>query len=191
MVLSAYGENRFPAIMRDLAAFHPGSGPRLNVDCFNHHRDMTTFETIVDEEVALRRLWGPKCERVLGPARKGGVEFSDRERGFAASLLNGAAYQSYWEGRVRRSRNRGGSEEQRAAMHEDGADRPPPRGRRSAHEGEDHRLVQWAREEDMPAVFEVSHPLPFMIVVYKVRPECGLQLPVTTHEDGTGSDREL
>ena len=42
------------------------------------------------------------------------------------------------------------------------------------------------REEDMTSVFEGAHPVPFMIVVYKVRPEWRPRLPAITHEDGTG-----
>lgn len=42
------------------------------------------------------------------------------------------------------------------------------------------------REEDLSTVFEGSHPVPFMIVVYKVRPEWRSKLPAITHEDGTG-----
>ena len=42
------------------------------------------------------------------------------------------------------------------------------------------------REEDLPTVFEGSHPVPFMIVVYMVKPEWRPKLPAITHEDGTG-----
>ena len=42
------------------------------------------------------------------------------------------------------------------------------------------------REEDLSTVFEGTHPVPFMIVVYLVRPEWRSKLPAITHEDGTG-----
>jgi carbamoyltransferase len=42
------------------------------------------------------------------------------------------------------------------------------------------------REEDLSTVFEGTHPVPFMIVVYLVRPEWRPKLPAITHEDGTG-----
>jgi carbamoyltransferase len=42
------------------------------------------------------------------------------------------------------------------------------------------------REEDLSTVFDGTHPVPFMIVVYKVRPEWRAKLPAITHEDGTG-----
>jgi carbamoyltransferase len=35
-------------------------------------------------------------------------------------------------------------------------------------------------------VFEGTHPVPFMIVVYNVRPEWRTKLPAITHEDNTG-----
>lgn len=42
------------------------------------------------------------------------------------------------------------------------------------------------QEEDLEQCFEGSHPVPFMIIVYKVRPEWRERLPAITHEDGTG-----
>jgi len=42
------------------------------------------------------------------------------------------------------------------------------------------------REERMSEVFEGTHPVPFMIVVYMVRPEWRDRIPAVTHEDGTG-----
>lgn len=41
-------------------------------------------------------------------------------------------------------------------------------------------------EEELSACFEGSHPVPFMIAVYKVRPEWRERLSAITHEDGTG-----
>jgi carbamoyltransferase len=41
-------------------------------------------------------------------------------------------------------------------------------------------------EEKLPQCFEGSHEVPFMIVVYKVRPEWKERLKAITHEDGTG-----
>lgn len=42
------------------------------------------------------------------------------------------------------------------------------------------------REEDLSTVFEGTHPVPFMIVVYNVKVEWRGKLPAITHEDGTG-----
>ncbi len=42
------------------------------------------------------------------------------------------------------------------------------------------------REEDLATCFEGTHPVPFMIVVYRVRPEWAPRLPAITHADGTG-----
>jgi carbamoyltransferase len=42
------------------------------------------------------------------------------------------------------------------------------------------------REEDLSACFEGTHPVPYMIIVYLVRPEWRPRLPAITHEDGTG-----
>lgn len=42
------------------------------------------------------------------------------------------------------------------------------------------------REDEMSECFEGTHPVPFMIVVYKVRPEWRQRLPAITHHDGTG-----
>ncbi|MEZ4441065.1 MAG: carbamoyltransferase C-terminal domain-containing protein [Polyangiaceae bacterium] len=41
-------------------------------------------------------------------------------------------------------------------------------------------------EEELNTCFEGSHPVPFMIMVYKVRPEWRERLSAATHEDGTG-----
>jgi carbamoyltransferase len=41
-------------------------------------------------------------------------------------------------------------------------------------------------EEKLSMCFEGSHEVPFMIVVYKVRPEWRARLSAITHEDGTG-----
>lgn len=42
------------------------------------------------------------------------------------------------------------------------------------------------RLEDLPRVFEGQHEVPFMVVVYKVRPEWRARLPAITHNDDTG-----
>jgi carbamoyltransferase len=42
------------------------------------------------------------------------------------------------------------------------------------------------REEELSLCFEGSHPVPFMIAVYKVKPEWREKLPAITHEDNTG-----
>lgn len=42
------------------------------------------------------------------------------------------------------------------------------------------------RMQDLPRVFEGTHEVPFMVIVYKVRPEWRERVPAITHEDGTG-----
>ncbi len=42
------------------------------------------------------------------------------------------------------------------------------------------------REEDLSICFEGTHPVPFMIVVYKVVNEWRERIPAVTHEDNTG-----
>jgi len=42
------------------------------------------------------------------------------------------------------------------------------------------------REEDLSTCFDGEHPVPYMIVVYKVRPQWRQRLPAITHEDHTG-----
>lgn len=42
------------------------------------------------------------------------------------------------------------------------------------------------RLQDLPRVFEGEHEVPFMVIVYKVRPEWRERIPAVTHEDGTG-----
>lgn len=42
------------------------------------------------------------------------------------------------------------------------------------------------REEDLPECFEGTHPVPFMIAVYRVRNQWRKRLPAITHEDDTG-----
>lgn len=42
------------------------------------------------------------------------------------------------------------------------------------------------RLRDLSRVFEGAHEVPFMVIVYKVRPEWRERIPAVTHEDGTG-----
>lgn len=42
------------------------------------------------------------------------------------------------------------------------------------------------RMADLPRVFEGEHEVPFMVIVYKVRPEWRDRIPAVTHEDNTG-----
>jgi carbamoyltransferase len=41
-------------------------------------------------------------------------------------------------------------------------------------------------EERTGEYFEESYPVPYMLQVYKIRPEKRAELPAVTHEDGTG-----
>lgn len=42
------------------------------------------------------------------------------------------------------------------------------------------------RMQDLNSVFEGEHEVPFMVIVYKVRPEWRERIPAITHEDNTG-----
>jgi carbamoyltransferase len=305
MGLSAYGENRFSALMRDIVGFHPATGLRLNLDYFEHHRGTTSFETIVDDEIVLPRLWSPRLERVLGPARMRGAQLGARERDLAASvqrryedvfldlvsavvretgqrdivMAGGCALNSVANGRmitegyVDRAYFQPAASDDGTAigaalfvLHskhhvarngpvqhsywgtefsdhdiEEALRQSPRPFRRLERDGllgtaaealARGKIVGWfqgreewgpralgnrsifcnpavpdmkatlnariknrepfrpfapvIREEEMSTVFEGTHPVPFMIVVYRVRPEWRPRLPAITHEDGTG-----
>ncbi|RMG20088.1 MAG: carbamoyltransferase, partial [Deltaproteobacteria bacterium] len=86
MGLSAYGRDRYGRVMRSLVHYAPGRGIRLNLDYFVHHEIREAFETIEDGQVRLPRLYGPKLEKVLGPARLRGTELTEREKDLAMSM---------------------------------------------------------------------------------------------------------
>jgi carbamoyltransferase len=305
MGLSAYGKNRFSALMRQMVSYNEIHGLRLNLEFFSHHHNVTTFETIVDGEIVLPRLWGVKFEEILGPARKRGTEINDRERDLAASmqiryeevfldmvatlvkktglrdivLAGGCALNSVANGRMisegyvdRAYFQPAASDDgtaMGAALYVAHAKYGLPRFGEMRHSfwGPEYseneiekalvangrpfkklsrqelidtaaaamakgKIIGWfqgreewgpralgnrsilcnpaipemkatlnariknrepfrpfapvCREEDLSTVFEGTHPVPFMIVVYKVRPEWRPRVPAITHEDGTG-----
>jgi carbamoyltransferase len=305
MGLSAFGKNRYSALMRDVVWFHPQLGLRLNLDYFDHQRGDTAFENIVDGEIVLSRLWGNKLEKALGPARQRGTSLTERESDIAASvqaryeevfldmiaalvkktgqrnivMAGGCALNSVANGRMITEGYVDNAYFQPAAS-DDGtamgaalyvlhAKHRVPRAKEVRHAfwgsgasdaaiqnalGKNGRafikigreellkkaamalkegkIVGWfqgreewgpralgnrsilcnpsipdmkatlnariknrepfrpfapvVREEDLPTVFEGTHPVPFMIIVYKVRPEWRTKLPAITHEDNTG-----
>ena len=305
MGLSAYGKNRYSDVMKKLVSYTPAKGLRLNLDYFGHQRSPTTFETLVDDEIVLQRLWGPKLAEALGPARQRGAELTERDRDIAASMQtryeevflemvadlvrttgcrdivmaggcalnsvangrmitegyvdrayfqsaasddgtalgaalwvlhskhrvprNGAVSHSFWGTEwadadieaALRANGRSYRKLERAELLETTAEAlakgrivgwfqgreewgPRALGNRSIlcnpavpdmkatlnariKNREPFRpFAPVIREEDMSTVFEGQHPVPFMIVVYKVRPEWRPKLPAITHEDGTG-----
>lgn len=305
MGLSAYGKNRFSAVMRDMVRYDLDRGLQLNLEYFAHHRNATTFETIVDGEIVLPNLWGAKMEEALGSARKRGTELTDRERDISASMqiryeevfldmvadlvkktknrnivmaggcalnsvangrmisegyveqayfqpaasddgtaMGAALYvlhakcgvprfgeirHSFWgpeysDAEIEKALEKNGRPFSKLARKElidtaaaaiakgkiigwfQGREEWGPRalGNRSIlcnpaipdmkatlnariKNREPFRpFAPVCREEDMSMVFEGTHPVPFMIVVYKVRPEWRPKLPAITHEDGTG-----
>ena len=304
MGLSAYGKNTFSAVMRNMVRFDPVFGLRLNLEYFQSHKNTTGFENIVEGEIALPRLWGPKFEQVLGPPRKRGAELTERERDLAAStqiryeevfldmvaalvkktgwrdivMAGGCALNSVANGRMITEGYVDRAYFQPAASDDGTAvgaalyvlhnkyrvprfgemrhafwgpeysdqeiEKALAKNRRSfkklgreqliysaAKAITEGKIIGWfqgreewgpralgnrsilcnpavpdmkatlnariknrepfrpfapvCREEDMSAVFEGTHPVPFMIVVYKVRPEWRPKLPAITHEDGT------
>ncbi|HET9328767.1 MAG TPA: carbamoyltransferase C-terminal domain-containing protein, partial [Candidatus Eisenbacteria bacterium] len=305
MGLAAYGRDRFSSVMRDLVAYRHDAGLRLNLDYYEHHRTTTSFETIVEGEIVLPRLWGPKLERALGPARPRNSEIGEREQDIAASvqkryeevflemvsavvretgqrdivMAGGCALNSVANGRmitegyVDRAYFQSAASDDGTAIgaalyvlhtkHRAARNGPvthsywgtewgdaqiEPAVRKNGRpfrklERQDlldvttealakGKIVGWfqgreewgpralgnrsilcnpavpdmkatlnariknrepfrpfapiIREEDLPTVFEGTHPVPFMIIVYKVRPEWRPKLPAITHEDGTG-----
>lgn len=86
MGLSAYGEDRYGRVLRDMVHYEPGRGIRLNLKYFVHHEIREAFETIEGGQVRLPRLYGPQLERALGPARIRGAELTEREKDIAMSM---------------------------------------------------------------------------------------------------------
>ncbi len=305
MGLSAYGQNRFSAAMRDMVSYHPQLGLRLDLDYFQHHKLRGAFEEVDGHEIKLPRLWSEAMVTALGPARSREDELTERERDIAAAMqcryeevfldmvhaltkktgerdvvmAGGCALNSVANGRMitegyvsrayfqpaasddgtalgaalsvlhgvhrvprQRSVNHAywgtawsddaiegalrdngrpfeklskGELLARAADHLaegaimgwfQGREEWGPRalGNRSilCHPGWDgmkaklnarikHRepfrpFAPVILEEELSTCFEGSHPVPFMIIVYKVRPEWRERLAAITHEDGTG-----
>ncbi|MBN1654970.1 MAG: carbamoyltransferase [Deltaproteobacteria bacterium] len=305
MGLSAFGKNRYSALMRDIVSFHPRMGLRLNLDYFDHQRSPSTFETIVDGEIVLSRLWGQRLEKALGPARRRDNELAERERDIAASvqaryeevfldmvaalvkktgrrdivMAGGCALNSvangrmisegyvdnayfqpaasddgtaigaalhilhskykarrsaevrhaFWGTEARESAIRGALVENGRPFKELSREELLQTAARAIADG---KIIGWfqgreewgpralgnrsilcnpavpdmkailnsriknrepfrpfapvIRQEDMSTVFEGTHPVPFMIVVFKVRPRWRAKLPAITHEDNTG-----
>lgn len=86
MGLSAYGHNRYSAVMRDIVSFHPQLGLRLNLDYFQHHRMRGAFEEIDGHEIKLPQLWSTGLVKALGPSRERGTELTQRERDISAAM---------------------------------------------------------------------------------------------------------
>ncbi len=86
MGLAAYGTNRYIRQMRELVRWTPGTGIRLNLRYFRHHRDAQGLELAGNDEVSISRLWAPEMETLFGPARRRSEPLTDRDRDLAASL---------------------------------------------------------------------------------------------------------
>jgi carbamoyltransferase len=86
MGLSAYGQNRYSKVMRDVVCYHPQLGLLVNLDFYKHHLNDGTFESIRDGVVTIPPMWGQKLETVLGPARDRANEITERDRDLAASM---------------------------------------------------------------------------------------------------------
>ena len=305
MGLSAYGNNRFSSIMRELVRYDPKLALSQNLENGQHHHSHSGFENLVDGEILLGQLYGKKLADILGPPRKRGTEITDRERDLAASMqvryeevfLNmvaaivkktgrrdivmagGCALNSVANGRmitegyVDRAYFQPAASDDGTAMgaalyvlhskyrfprfaemrhafwgpeySDEEIAKALQKNGRPFEKLDRHKLIdtaakamaagkiigwfqgreEWGpralgnrsilcnpavpdmkatlnariknrepfrpfapvcREEDMSAVFEGTHPVPFMIVVYKVRPAWRPMLPAITHADGTG-----
>jgi carbamoyltransferase len=86
MGLAAYGQ---PAFLDAFRCIVRSEGPafRLGLDYFVHHRtgpDMTWRES--DQTPVLGRLYSPRLERLLGPAREPAAPLDQRHRDTAATL---------------------------------------------------------------------------------------------------------
>ncbi len=305
MGLSAYGRNRYSRAMRQLVAWHPQVGLRLDLDYFIHQHFDGGFEAIEDGVVTLPPLWGPKFEELFGRPRPRTQPIGEREQDMAFSMQSryeevfldmvkalvdktgqrnivmagGCALNSVANGRMLTEGYADHAHFQPAAS-DDGtavgaaeyvlhAKHGVPRTSQIRHsfwgtewsDGEVEealrkngrpfkrldrdallgtavealaagQIIGWfqgreewgpralgnrsilcdpsrpdmkatlnarvknrepfrpfapvIREEDLSTVFEGTHPVPFMIVVYKVRPEWRPKLPAITHEDNTG-----
>ncbi len=86
MGLSAYGQNRYSAAMRELVSFHPQLGLRLNLDYFEHHRMRGAFEKIEGHEIKLPLLYGEQLSKLLGPPHKRGEPLTERVRDISAAM---------------------------------------------------------------------------------------------------------
>lgn len=85
MGLSAYGENRYSSLMRELVRYDIGRGLVLNLDYFQHHLG-EELEQLEDGVVRLPRLYSDKLASRLGPPRNRSHEIGQREMDLAASM---------------------------------------------------------------------------------------------------------
>ncbi len=305
MGLSAYGQNRYSRLMRDIVSYHPQLGLRLDLDYYRHHLNDGSFESIKDGVVTIPPMWGHKLEADLGPARNRANELTDRDNDLAASMqiryeevflamvaalvrktklrdivmAGGCALNSVANGRMitegyvdrayfQPAASDDGTAVGAAAYVLHSKYRVPRTGevkhafwgtewsdediekalekngrpfrklgekeliKTAAKEVADGKIIGWfqgreewgpralgnrsilcnpafpdmkatlnariknrehfrpfapvCREEDISTCFDGTHPVPFMIIVYKVKPEWRTRIPAITHEDGTG-----
>ncbi len=90
MGLAAYGEPEFLDRMREVVHVNGDGTYALSLDYFRHHAE--GVEMVWDEgEPVCGRIFTPKLEELLGPARESGEPIGDRHAAIAASLQ--AAYE--------------------------------------------------------------------------------------------------
>ncbi len=305
MGLSAYGQNRYSRVMRDIVSYHPQQGLQLNLDFYRHHLNDGSFESIQDGVVSIPPMWGTKLERELGPARNRANALTERDNDLAASMqvryeevfldmvaslvrktemrdivmAGGCALNSVANGRmitegyVDRAYFQPAASDDGTAVgaaayvlhntyrvprigevkhafwgtewSDEDIEKALAKNGRPYKKLDDKNLIETAakeiaagkivgwfqgreewgpralgnrsilcnpafpdmkatlnariknrehfrpfapvcREEDLSTVFEGTHPVPFMIIVYKVRPEWRARIPAITHEDNTG-----
>jgi carbamoyltransferase len=85
MGLAPYGEPEYLPQLRTVARLAPGGRYELDLDCFIHHSEGVTM--VWDGgEPRIGRVFSPRLEELLGPARGPGEPLADRHRAIAASV---------------------------------------------------------------------------------------------------------
>ncbi|HEY7292962.1 MAG TPA: carbamoyltransferase C-terminal domain-containing protein [Vicinamibacterales bacterium] len=85
MGLAPYGEPRFVRALESLVHLRPDGRFALDLSYFSHWSDGVRM-TWDDGEPSIGRVFTPKLETLLGPARAGGEALTDRHEAIAASL---------------------------------------------------------------------------------------------------------
>ncbi|MFW6086838.1 MAG: carbamoyltransferase N-terminal domain-containing protein, partial [Myxococcota bacterium] len=86
MGLAPYGEPAYLDFMRELVREAPDGKFELDLDYFVHHSEGVDYGHDEEGHPTVARLFSPKLEQKLGPARQRGDELGQREMDLARSL---------------------------------------------------------------------------------------------------------
>ncbi len=86
MGLSAYGHDNYAAQMKQLVEYVPGSGIRLNLKYYNHHRQVHTHDQTEDGEIRVKPMWDDAMRQLLGEPRERGGPLSQQHKDISASM---------------------------------------------------------------------------------------------------------